>query len=150
MGHRKQQLAMLIVAGVVLQFSVMLLAVQMVLPPDPDGSTLVLIIMAVAGLILGLAGVLVAAFALLGDQRPVRPTATEQGTPPTRPPAPPAAPAQNDDGHTTVINPGRQNGSPRTPPDADRADGGWATATTPWPRANEADPDGTLIRPPHR
>lgn len=26
----------------------------------------------------------------------------------------------------------------------------WATASTPWPRANEADPNGTLIRPPRR
>ena len=28
--------------------------------------------------------------------------------------------------------------------------GAWATARTPWPRANEEDPNGTLIRPPRR
>ena len=31
-----------------------------------------------------------------------------------------------------------------------RPAGPWATATTPWPRANEDDPNGTLIRPPRR
>ena len=30
------------------------------------------------------------------------------------------------------------------------AAGPWSTATTPWPRADEDDPDGTLIRPPRR
>lgn len=44
--------------------------------------------------------------------------------------------------------------SPSTPVDVNRANGPrpgpWATATTPWPRANEDDPNGTLIRPPRR
>lgn len=43
---------------------------------------------------------------------------------------------------TTPVNPG----GPSRPPRESR----WSTATTPWPRADESDPDGTLIRPPHR
>lgn len=42
--------------------------------------------------------------------------------------------------------------SPATPVAAPAAasPGEWRTATTPWPRANEDDPHGTLIRPPRR
>lgn len=46
--------------------------------------------------------------------------------------------------------------SPVTPIDhsrhlpATRDPARWATASTPWPRADETDPDGTLIRPPRR
>lgn len=42
--------------------------------------------------------------------------------------------------------------SPATPIDVElqRRTGRWSTVTTPWPRAVEDDPDGTLIRPPRR
>lgn len=43
--------------------------------------------------------------------------------------------------------------SPSTPVDLGlraRASGAWATASTPWPRVDEYDPDATLIRPPRR
>lgn len=42
---------------------------------------------------------------------------------------------------STPVNPGAL-GQPQR--------GVWSTATTPWPRADEDDPDGTLIRPPRR
>lgn len=46
--------------------------------------------------------------------------------------------------------------SPSTPVDtsrqshATRTAASWATTSTPWPRADEGDPNGTLIRPPRR
>ena len=42
--------------------------------------------------------------------------------------------------------------SPSTPVAAPQpaSHGQWRTATTPWPRADEDDPHGTLIRPPRR
>ncbi len=40
--------------------------------------------------------------------------------------------------------------SPCGDPATGVAPGNWATAGTPWPRADEDDPDGTLIRPPRR
>lgn len=69
----------------------------------------------------------------------------------------PAAPAQHSAVAPTApispTGPARPS-SPATPVDAPRAQaqrsGAWATAGTPWPRANEDDPNGTLIRPPRR
>lgn len=59
----------------------------------------------------------------------------------------------------TTARPGPQRRlpeSPSTPVDVSlrargvNPGGPWATASTPWPRANEDDPNGTLIRPPRR
>lgn len=51
-----------------------------------------------------------------------------------------ASPAQSPSTPLSAPHPNRGQPQP----------GNWATASTPWPRADEADPDGTLIRPPRR
>lgn len=90
--------------------------------------TLPATLLSVAGLILGLA-LLAATVRSLQRHRDLAEDPEPEPLPaapgPTRPRHPAAAPAP-------------------------LATGPWATATTPWPRADEDDPDGTLIRPPRR
>lgn len=76
-------------------------------------------------------------------------TTQRQQAQPRQQPRPAPVPAQ-------ASSPARRGPeSPATPVDEGlRArtgnPGAWATARTPWPRANEEDPNGTLIRPPRR
>lgn len=81
---------------------------------------------------------------------------------PTRPRAPaPAGPAHGSSAPasaptpTTVIRPALpgsalQASSVRSTSPASAAASLWHRGSTPWPRRNEEDPDGTLLRPPRR
>lgn len=138
----RRQIAIVVVAAVVLHVSSLLLVALLVLPADETGRSLLLWLLAGAGFVLSVGGVL---WGVLSLPR-------ERQEPPRAQPAPVESPAEQ--GNSTVINPRRQQppGSPATPADAElqHRTGRWQTVATPWPRANEDDPNGTLIRPPHR
>lgn len=93
---------------------------------------------AVRGLVLNrdLASVTVAPQPAPAGPRPGAPAGMGE---PTRSPMTGAEPHPTSP--STPVNPGLRG--PQHP-------GSWSTATTPWPRADEDDPDGTLIRPPRR
>lgn len=146
MGHaRKRQVAIMVVAAVVLQFSLVLLAVVLVAPTGR--ATLPLLGLALAGAALGLGVVLPGVLSLAAAARR-RPAAAVAAPIPARIPSPVAAPEPAGEG-STVINP-RHRPPTRPAATAPPPAGGWSTVGSPWPRADEDDPHGTLIRPPHR
>lgn len=119
----RQAIVVVLVAGAVLHISSLLLVALLVLPADEAGRSLFLWLLGGAGFLLSLCGVVWGALAVTSARTAPAPRSSRP-TPPSSPePMPEPAPARG---------------------------GPWQTATTPWPRANEDDPNGTLIRPPHR
>ncbi|WP_143570904.1 hypothetical protein [Tessaracoccus sp. ZS01] len=147
----RRLLAVVLVASAVVHVSALLLVGLVLLPVGESGRSFLLWPLSVTALVVGLGVVawgvttVVRVSAMAAPQPPPVRQAPAQLPPPESAPTP--------EGHSTVINPKREPaGSPQTPSEqqSQRPPGTWSTSTTPWPRADEEDPNGTLIRPPSR
>lgn len=147
----RRLLAVVLVASAVVHVSALLLVGLVLLPVGESGRSFLLWPLSVTALAVSLgvvvwgATTVVRVSAMAASSSPQERQARAQLPPPAAPPTPEA--------HSTVINPKREPaGSPQTPSEQQpqHSPGTWTTSTTPWPRADEEDPNGTLIRPPYR
>lgn len=141
-GARTVRIAALFgsVAGLVLR----LVFVTLLLAPGRS-FTIVEILTVVSGAVTGL-GLAALALCLVVRHHDLADEPVPEAAPRPGPwPVPVAvnAPRGLPESPSTPVNLGRR-------PDARARRGGWATTSTPWPRAVEEDPNGTLIRPPRR
>ena len=156
LGGRVHRIAALIGAGVAL---IVRCAVASLLVAPGWHTDLAGAFDVVSGLLTGLVVFVFALLVVRGQMSVTREDSAVSAIAPPRLPAP-ESPNASRPVSPLPLSPTEQREpgavSPATPVDLSlkkrhsARSGAWATASTPWPRADEDDPNGTVIRPPRR